>query len=105
MRRDPCSGLSQAAYFNTIQKVFAGITIPDDCHTPMRQITASSNTIKEKFAAANPGLDQQSTRLLCDGRFLSEIRLCLTKDLKPRPCSADVQDTCRSGSIILRPVR
>jgi ribonuclease T2 len=68
-------------------------------------VTQRADQIRHKFEAANHGLDNRSVRLNCSGRYLSEVRLCLDKNLSPRPCSADVRDTCRAPELILRPVR
>jgi ribonuclease I len=38
-----------------------------------------------------------------DGRFLQEVRVCLTTDLKPRDC--DRPGDTRDKTIIVRPVR
>jgi ribonuclease T2 len=100
-----CSGLSQVGYFETIEKTFAGLRVPDDFKTPLKQVMVKPDTIRNKFVAANPGFSAQSVKVLCGGRFLSEVRVCLTKDLKPRPCSTGVRDSCRADEIIMRPVR
>jgi ribonuclease T2 len=100
-----CSGLSQASYFETIAKTFAGLKVPDDYKTPIRQVMVKPDTIRRKFVAANPGFSDQSVKVLCGGRFLSEVRVCLTKDLKPRPCSSGVRDSCGTGEIIMQPIR
>jgi len=41
-----------------------------------------------------------------NGRYLQELRTCLTLELDGRPCNAEVlRDACKSDQIIMRPVR
>jgi ribonuclease T2 len=97
--------LDQSAYFDTIHRVRAGIRVPADYTAPLRETNVSPKDVKRKFIAANPGFGGESVRILCGGRFLSEVRICLSRELKPRPCGADVRDTCRVDPAIMRPVR
>ena len=100
-----CSGLDVNTYFQEIQKAFASIKIPDDFKSPMKQIEVAPADVKGKFAKANPSFPAEAFKVQCSGRYLSEVRVCLTKDLKGRPCSSDVRDTCRDDSVIMRPLR
>lgn len=104
-RHGVCSGLSQSEYFKTIERAFSGVKVPDEYKAPIKQINVSTEAIRRKFVAANPGMSENAINLTCGGRFLSEVRVCLTKDLKLRPCSSEVRDTCRVASIIMQPVR
>jgi ribonuclease T2 len=100
-----CSGLDVNAYFEKIQKAFATVRIPDDFKSPVSQIEVSPADIKTKFGQANPSFPPDAFRVQCGGRYLSEVRACLTKDLAGRACSSDVRDTCRDDTIIMRPLR
>jgi ribonuclease T2 len=100
-----CSGLPQEEYFRTIEKVFGQLHIPAEFKSPATTLTVHPQEIKRKFSAANSTLPETAMRVLCSGRFLSEVRLCYTRQLQPRPCSADLRDSCRSDPVILPPVR
>jgi ribonuclease T2 len=100
-----CSGLAQAAYFDTIRNVRAAVKIPGEYTAPIQQVNVSPAKIKQKFVAANAGFDLDSVHVLCGGRFVSEVRVCFSKDLRPRACGAGVRDTCAVDPAILRPVR
>jgi ribonuclease T2 len=100
-----CSGLDQPAYFKKIEQAYANVKIPLDYSGPLKQIEVSSHDIHKEFNNANPTFPEDSIKVLCTGRFLSEVRICYTKDLKPRACSAEVRDTCKVDPIIMRPVR
>lgn len=100
-----CSGLDVNAYFRQIQNAFAGVKIPDDYRGPLKNIEVAPADVKANFAKANPSYPAAAFRIQCSGRFLSEMRVCLTRDLKGRACGTDVRDSCRDATIILRPVR
>jgi len=100
-----CSGLAPAPYFETIRSVRAAVKIPSDYTAPIRQLSVSPAEIRQKFAAANAGFGLDSVHTLCSGRFVSEVRICFSRDLKPRACGAGVRDTCAVDPVILRPVR
>ncbi len=100
-----CSGLDVNQYFKQIVKAFASVQIPDDFKTPAKEIEVAPADVKLKFARANPAFPAAAFRVQCSGRYLSEVRTCLTKDLKGRACSADVRDNCRDATVIMRPLR
>jgi len=100
-----CSGLAVTSYFQQIQKAFATVKVPDDFKAPIKQIEIPPATVTSKFIGANPSFPPTAVKVQCRARYLSEVRVCLTKDLKARACSADVRDTCRANSIIMRPLR
>ena len=100
-----CSGLKVNDYFQQVQKAFAAVKIPDDFRGPLKNIEVSPADIKRKFAAANPSMPAEAFRVVCSGRFLSETRVCYSRDLKGRACGADLRDTCRESTVIMRPVR
>ena len=100
-----CSGLDANAYFQKIQRAFAAVRIPDDFKSPVKQIEVSPADVTAKFARANSSFPPDAFRVQCGGRYLSEMRVCLTKDLAGRACSTDVRDTCRDDTVIMRPLR
>jgi ribonuclease T2 len=100
-----CSGLDQKSYFNLIRTAYGSIQVPKDYAQPLRQVIQTPSQILDHFEAANPAFTRDSIRLGCSGRYLSEVRICMTKDLKARPCSADVRDNCSAPQLIMRPIR
>ncbi len=100
-----CSGLSVSKYFQLIQRAFAAVQIPDEFKGPVTDIEIPPAEGKARFVRSNPSFPADSFKIQCSGRYLSEMRVCMTKDLKGRACSADIGETCRATSIIVRPVR
>ena len=101
-----CSGLNAAEYFAKARAAFSSVRIPPSLRSPRSARTVAPLKIRDEVAAANPGLDKEAVSVTCAGRFLSEVRVCLGKDLKGRACSAEVQrQGCRVPEIIVQPVR
>ncbi len=100
-----CSGLAQRPYFDLVRRAFEKLRVPQPYRAPLQHVYVNPREIKTNFAAANPGLPESAVRVLCSGRYLSEVRVCFSKDLEPRPCPAGIRDTCRAPEIIMQPVR
>jgi len=101
-----CSGLSAAEYFAKARTAFGAVRIPAALRGPRDARTVAPAQIRDEVAAANSGLPKEAVTVNCAGRFLSEVRVCLGKDLKPRACPADVQrQACRVPQVIVQPVR
>jgi ribonuclease T2 len=99
-----CSGLNAPAYFGQVEKARGVVAIPKDFETPAKQVMIMTSAVKTEFERANPSMPADAFRIACSGRYLSEVRVCLTKDLRGRACSTDLRDSCH-GEIIMRPLR
>jgi len=102
-----CSGLSPKDYFEEAADAFHSIHVPPQYQAPLRQITVSPDQLHQDFVTANPKMGDQGIVVLCtrNGRYLEEVRFCLTQDLEGRPCNAEVlRDACRSDRVTMRPV-
>ena len=101
-----CSGLEAKEYFAEARRAFEGIKVPDQYKRPKLRVMAKPAEMRKRFAEANPKFNQDSFAVVCSGRFLQEVRVCMTSDFEPRDCNRDVlKNQCRVDEIILRPVR
>lgn len=100
-----CSGLRAGKYFEKVEDAYALVTIPPPYKNPKDVVSVAPRQLKKDFVAANRNFSEKNFALVCKGRFLSEVRVCLDKDLTPRSCGADIGDSCRAEKVILRPVR
>lgn len=100
-----CSGLSAEAYFQTTRQAFETVVIPDLFHAVSRPLTLPASVIEDAFLEANPGLSADQITITCKSGLIQEARICLTKDLAPRRCGADVIRDCRLSDAVLEPVR
>jgi len=100
-----CSGLDAMGYFQLADKAHATIHIPDVLTAPKRPLSLSPAQIAEAFTSANSPLLPDSLVVICTGRDLSEVRVCMDKDLAPTACGKGVSTQCRPGPVRVRPIR
>ncbi|QYZ68962.1 hypothetical protein [Neotabrizicola shimadae] len=53
----------------------------------------------------NPTLTRDEITVTCEDGMIQKVRLCLTKNLEPRRCGADVIRDCRLKKAVMEPVR
>lgn len=103
-----CSGLGPDAYFRTARRAFESISIPARYLSPRKPVTVSPREVEDDFIKANRGLRPDMISIACGrGNRLREVRICLTRELTPRPCgiNEDQAKLCRIDKIVLPPVR
>jgi len=93
-----CAGLTVDAYFAAIDRSFAALHWPDAMADPRRAAEATLAGAKRDLAMLNPGLapDMVSFRCGRDGA-VEELRVCLDRGFRFRPCGADQADSCPTG--------
>lgn len=104
-RHGTCSGLSPVEYFRTADRALAAAHIPAPFEAPRTDQQLSPPQILAAFRAANPGLPPHSMTVACSRGELSEVRLCLTRELKPRACGRGVRDSCPPDPVLIRSAR
>lgn len=100
-----CSGLQPRGYFEMIRKARATVKIPDDFLDLSAAKTISPEAIEQAFIKANPGLEEKGVAVICDSKRLSEVRVCMSKDLKFRSCDEIDRRACRRDNVVMPPVR
>lgn len=100
-----CAGLPAADYFATARRAFGAVTMPEVLQQLDRPVRVPASVIEEAFLEVNPGWTADMLTITCrDGR-IQEARLCLTRDLEPRRCGADVIRDCSLRDAVLDPIR
>src|ERR1700729_1337700 len=100
-----CSGLSARAYFDTIRKARAAVKIPPDYVDLKDPLSVAPDAGRDAFVKANSGLTPGGIAVACQNRRLTDIRICLSKDLQFRDCRGVVNRACRRDQIVMPPVR
>jgi ribonuclease T2 len=100
-----CSGLGERAYFETIRKARAAIKIPPEYLQLSEPKTIAPGDIEDAFVKANPGLTPAAIAVTCNRSRLSEVRICLSKDLQFRECGEIDRQACRRDQVTMPPVR
>jgi len=89
-----CSGLDALGYFNTADRATAAIKIPAALEAPRTNQSLTADRIANLFQGANPQLPEGAMTVACSRAELSEVRVCLTRDLEPRSCGRGVHSNC-----------
>jgi ribonuclease T2 len=100
-----CSGLGARAYFEGIRKARAAIKIPEQFLDLSEPKTIAPSEIEEAFVKANPGLSNSAISVVCTSRRLSEVRICMNKDMQFRDCDEIDRRACRRDEVVMPPVR
>jgi len=100
-----CSGLSGRAYFETIRKARAAVKIPEDFLQLSDAKTVAPAEIEDAFIKANPGLSDAAISVTCNRTRLSEVRICMSKDLQFRACEELDRRACRRDQVTMPPIR
>jgi ribonuclease T2 len=100
-----CSGLAANAYFDTIRKARAAVKIPPEYVDLQQPLTVAPGAVRDAFIKTNSGLTPDAIAVDCDNRRLTEIRICLSKDLQFRACPEIVKRACRRDQVMMPPVR
>ena len=100
-----CSGLSAKDYFGLSRKAYRSVTIPPIFAQITKDLSVPAGVIEDAFVESNPGLARNQITVTCDGGMIEEVRICVTKDLEPRECGADVVQDCTMQDAGLEAVR
>lgn len=99
-----CSGLSAAAYFDTARRAYATVNRPEVLRKLDRPVRLPAHVVEDAFLEANPGLSADMITITCKDGQIHEARLCLTRQLAPRRCGADIGRDCTLGDALLHPI-
>jgi ribonuclease T2 len=100
-----CSGLSPIAYFDTVRKARAAVKIPPDYVDIKQPLTVTSASVEDAFIKVNSGLTSAAMAIGCDKTRLTEVRICLTKDLQFHDCAEIAKRTCKRDQLTMPPAR
>jgi ribonuclease T2 len=98
-RHGTCSGLAARNYFDTVRRARGLVTIPAQYDDPQQPLDVTPSVVKDAFIKANPGLPPGGIAVSCDTERLTEVRLCLSKDLKFRACPEIVARSCQRQQV------
>ncbi|MGH1415037.1 MAG: ribonuclease T2 family protein [Pelagimonas sp.] len=100
-----CSGLSARAYFDLSRQAYDSVTRPAIFRKLDKSVKLPASVVEEAFLKANPDWTADNLTITCRDGFISEARLCLSKDLQPVPCGRDVIKDCKLKDALFEPVR
>lgn len=94
-----CTGLSPAAYVQLVRDARAKIIIPPLFSQHVAQ-NMSPNDVLSEFSKVNQGLRSGMAAVMCPRNMMSEVRICMSKDLREfRPCPEVVRASCHAPEL------
>ncbi|MBR9862351.1 MAG: ribonuclease T2 [Rhodobacteraceae bacterium] len=100
-----CTGLGAEDYFALSRVAYARVNRPEILRKLDKTIALPARVIEDAFLESNPGLKADQITVTCKSNHIQEVRICLTRDLKPRRCGADVLRDCTATNAVLNPIR
>ena len=100
-----CAGLSARDYYAAARAAYGAIAIPEVFTRLHKDVKLPAAVVEEAFLEANPGLTRDQITITCKGGRIQEARICLTKNMKPRDCGADVRQDCRMSEALMDAIR
>ena len=91
--------------FRDVRKARAVVKIPPKFTDLKEPLSVTPHAVEEAFVKANPGLSASAMAIGCDARRLTEVRLCLSKDLHFRDCAEIAKRSCRRAELTMPPMR
>lgn len=100
-----CTGLSARQYYILSREAYGGIARPEIFRQLDRPVRLPAEVVEEAFLRDNPGLTHDMITITCRSGHIQEARFCLTRDLEPRRCGADVIRDCTLEDALFQPMR
>ena len=100
-----CSGLSASDYFEKARAAYDNIMIPKYFFNLPKTVKLPVSIVEDAFLEANPSLERNMITITCDQSRIEEVRICLTRDLDPRPCGEDTIRDCKMKDALMEKVR
>src|SRR6516164_101076 len=104
-RHGTCSGQAPRAYFDTVRKAREAVKIPPDYTDVQEPLSVTPRDVEDAFIRANPGLSPRAISIGCARKRLTEVRVCLSKDLQFRDCPGIAKRSCRRDQLVMPPTR
>jgi ribonuclease T2 len=104
-RHGVCSGLPARGYFEIVRKARAAVKIPSEYLDLKAELNVTPDEVEEAFVKANPGMSRAGVAVTCGSTRLSEVRICLTRELQFRECADVDRRACRRDKLVMPPVR
>jgi len=98
-RHGTCSGLDAVTYFRAADHALGTVHIPKSFDAPRQALSMTGTQIATAFRSANPAIPADGVTVACGRGELTEVRVCLTRNLTPRSCGKGVHSTCPGAPV------
>ena len=100
-----CSGLSQSQYFNTIVRAAASVVTPAMFRSALSRRELAPSQVENAFLQANSKMAANGFAPICKDGNLTEVRICMTKDLQFRECQQVDRNSCQQRTVYMPAAR
>ncbi|TCP44423.1 ribonuclease T2 family protein [Rhodovulum marinum] len=100
-----CSGLSAEEYYTLSRRAYQAVNRPEVFRQLPDDVRLPAAVVEEAFLQANPDWRPDMVTVTCKAGRIQEVRLCLTRELKPRLCGADVVNDCEQRDALMEAMR
>jgi ribonuclease T2 len=104
-RHGVCSGLDALGYFRAADRARTSIRVPPMLEAPPSAQQVDPASIAAAVRAANPAIPEDGLVVACSRGELSEVRICLDRDLRPRACGRRVRNSCPAVPVTIPAAR
>ena len=98
-RHGTCSGVDAITYFRAVDRAAAAIQVPAALQTPPREQSLSAAQILSAFHDVNAHMPANGMIVACSKGELSEVRVCLDRNLTPTSCGRAVRTNCPTTAV------
>ncbi|MHA3978012.1 ribonuclease T2 family protein [Halovulum sp. GXIMD14794] len=96
-----CSGLEGETYLRAARYAYESITQPWSLKELERDVEVPLDAIRETILMLNPELPETGVAVTCERGRMTEIQICLDKDLTPRECGTEILRSCTEDRIAI----
>jgi len=93
-RHGTCSGVDAITYFRTADRASAAVQVPPFLQAPPTEQSLSAVQIVAAFHDVNARMPANGMIVACSRGELSEVRVCLDRNLEPTSCGRGVRTSC-----------
>lgn len=100
-----CTGLDGPDYYALSRRAYESVVRPALLRESPRDVSVAPEVVEAAFLEVNPDLEADGVTVRCRSGMLHEVRICLTRDLAPRACSAETVRDCAANSTLIPMMR
>jgi ribonuclease T2 len=106
-----CSGMKPQDYLSLAKTLKESIAIPTAYRSPAKAFLTTPGQLKADFVSANTAVSAGALAVQCSGsgRYLQELRVCLSREGQPIACSQEIQNdaakSCGNADFLVRSVK
>jgi len=104
-RHGTCAGFAARRYFEELRKARAAVKIPQEYLEANKPREVTPAEVEDAFLKVNPGMSAGSISVTCDSKRVSEVRVCMNRDLQFRDCSELERRSCTRPKLAMPAVR